>query len=96
MLKYDSFRLSIKYSITLWTPQFLFKKYFFFIQYKNEWKEHEFWRQKIQKVTFTKTKKYSSYKNKKVIKIDNIYVNKILVFKEESYGTKNSFKGYWI
>ena len=27
-----------------------------------------------------------------MIKIDNIYVNKILVFKEELYGTKNSFK----
>ena len=31
-------------------------------------------------------------KNKKVIKIDSIDVNKILVTKEEPYGTKNSFK----
>ena len=32
------------------------------------------------------------YKNKKVINIDSIDVNKILVSKEEPYGTKNSFK----
>ena len=32
------------------------------------------------------------YKNKKIIKIDDIDVNKILVSKEESYGSKNSFK----
>ena len=31
-------------------------------------------------------------KNKKVTKIDGIDVNKILFFKEELYGTKNSFK----
>ena len=35
-----------------------------------------------------KIKKISSYKNKKVIKIDDIDVNKILVSKEEPYGTK--------
>ena len=35
-------------------------------------------------MTFTKTKKE--------IKIDDIDVNKILVFKEEPYSTKNSFK----
>ena len=32
------------------------------------------------------------YKNKKVTRIDDIDVNKILVSKEEPYGTKNSFK----
>ena len=32
------------------------------------------------------------YKNKKVTKIDDIDVNKILVSKKEPYGTKNSFK----
>ena len=32
------------------------------------------------------------YKNKKVTKVDDIGVNKILVSKEEPYGTKNSFK----
>ena len=31
-------------------------------------------------------------KSKKVAKIDDADVNKILVSKEESYGTKNSFK----
>ena len=39
-----------------------------------------------------KIKKSDFYKNKKVINIDRIDVNKILVSKEESYGTKNSFK----
>ena len=38
----------------------------------------------FKKVTFVKTKK--------VTKIDGIDVNKILFFKEELYGTKNSFK----
>ena len=32
------------------------------------------------------------YKNKRVTKIDDIDVNRILVYKEESYGAKNSFK----
>ena len=36
--------------------------------------------------------KSNFYKNKKVIKIDDIDFNKILVSKEEPYGTKNSFK----
>ena len=39
-----------------------------------------------------KIKKSDFYKNKKVIKIDDIGFNKILVSKEEPYGTKNSFK----
>ena len=57
-----------------------YKKFliFFFIKYKNEWKEHKFQRQNNQKkVTFTK---------KKVTKIDDIHVNKILVSKEVPYG----------
>ena len=37
-------------------------------------------------------KKKIFYKNRKVIKIDEIDANKILVSKEEPYGTKNSFK----
>ena len=44
-----------------------------------------------------KIKKSEFYKNKKVTKIDDIDVNKILVSKEEPYGTKNSpkyFTGY--
>ena len=36
-----------------------------------------------------KIKKSDFYKNKKTTKIDDIDVNKILVSKKESYGTKN-------
>ena len=39
-----------------------------------------------------KIKTSDFYKNKKVIKIDDIDVNKILVSKEKPYGTKSSFK----
>ena len=39
-----------------------------------------------------KIKKNGFYKNKRVAEIDEIDVNKILVSKEEPYGTKNSFK----
>ena len=39
-----------------------------------------------------KIKKSDFHKNKKRAKIDDIDVNKILVSKEEPYGTKNSFK----
>ena len=39
-----------------------------------------------------KIKKSDLYKNKKITKIDDIDVNKVLVSKKESYGTKNSFK----
>ena len=38
-----------------------------------------------------KTKKSDFYKNKKVAKIDDIDVTKILVFKEEPYGPKKFF-----
>ena len=60
------------------------KFYFFFTKYKNEWKERKFWRQKNKKSDF--------YKNKKVTKIDDIDINKILLSKKERYGTKKSFK----
>ena len=36
-----------------------------------------------------KIKKSDLYKNKKIEKTDDIDVNKILVAKKESYGTKN-------
>ena len=39
-----------------------------------------------------KFKKSDFYKNKKTFQIDNTDVDKILVSKEESYGTRNSFK----
>ena len=54
------------------------------IQYKNEWKEYKFGDKKIKKSNF--------YKNKKVTKIDDIDVNKILISKEEPCSTKNSFE----
>ena len=46
-----------------------------------------------KKVNFDdkKIKKSNFYKNKKVIRIDDIDVNKILVSNEEQYGSKNSF-----
>ena len=39
-----------------------------------------------------KIKKSNFYKNKKVITIDDIDINNILVSKEEPYGSKNPFK----
>ena len=39
-----------------------------------------------------KIKKNDFYKNKKVLQIDDIDVNKILVSKNEPYGTKNALK----
>ena len=39
-----------------------------------------------------KNQKSNLYQNKKVIKIENIDANKILVSKEEPYGTKYAFK----
>ena len=39
-----------------------------------------------------KIKKSYFHKNKKITKIDDIDVNKLLISKKESYGTKNSFK----
>ena len=45
-------------------------------------------------MTTKKIKRSDSYKNKKVFQIDNIDANKILVSKENLYGTQNSFKCY--
>ena len=39
-----------------------------------------------------KLKKWFLQKNKKVLQIDDIDVNKILVSKKEPYGTKNALK----
>ena len=39
-----------------------------------------------------KIKKSDFYKNKKLTKIDDIDVNKMLVSKKEPYGTKSSLK----
>ena len=43
-------------------------------------------------LTTKKIKKSGFYKNKKINRIDDIDVNKILVSKKEPYGTKSSFK----
>ena len=39
-----------------------------------------------------KINKNNFYKNKKLFKIEDIDINKILVFKKESYGIKNYLK----
>ena len=39
-----------------------------------------------------KINKEEFYRNKKLFKIEDIHINKILVSKKESYGTKNSLK----
>ena len=57
-------------------PQIIIKNVFS-VKYKNEWKEHN-------ESTF--------YKNKKLFHIHDLDVNKTLVSKKESYGTKNSLK----
>ena len=85
MLKYDSFRPTVKYAIIPCTPKIIIKNFtLFFIKYENEWKNVNFGDKKIKLSDF--------YKIKKVIKIDDINVNKILVSKEEPYRTKSSFK----
>ena len=73
----------------MYTQIIIKKLLFFFTVYKNEWKEHKFQQQKIEKSDF--------YKNKKIFNIDDIDVNKILVSKKEPYGKNNSliyFIGY--
>ena len=57
-----------------------------FAKYKNEWKNIIFVDKKINKS--------NSYKNKKLSKIDDIHVNKILTSKKELYGKKSSFKHF--
>ena len=57
-----------------------------FDKYKNEWKNIIFVDKKINKCNF--------YKNKKLSKIDDIHVNKILTSKKELYGKKSSFKHF--
>ena len=59
----------------MYTESIIKKIYFFFTEYKNERKERKFWRQRDEKSDF--------YENKKVVKIDGINVNKILVSEEE-------------
>ena len=70
--------------ITLCKPKIVINNFilFFSPSIRMSRKECKFWSQKIQK---------DCYKNKKVTKIDDNDVNKILV-SEEPYGTTNSFK----
>ena len=68
-------------------PKSLLKKYTFFFLLsciKMSRKSVNFGDRKIEKSDL--------YKNKKVIKIDDSDVNEILASKEESYGSRNSFK----
>ena len=61
--------------------------FFFFIEYKNEWKENKFWRQKNRKKWLLQKKKY-------IFNIDDIDDNKILVSKTEPYGKYHSLKHF--
>ena len=69
--------------ITLHTPKIIIN-FFFVSSIRMSGKNVNFENKKIKKVDF--------YKNKRVTKVDDIDVNKILVSKEEPYGTKNLFK----
>ena len=82
MLKHDSFRPTVKYAITLCIPKKILLLFSSSIRMSG--KNVNFGDKEILKSGF--------YKNRKVIKIDDIDVNKILISKEEPYGTKNSFK----
>ena len=57
---------------------------FFFTVYKNERKKHKLWLQKYQEKRLLQQKQ-------KIFNIDDIDVNKILVFKKEPYRKNNSF-----
>ena len=67
-------------------PQITIKIFYIFFQRSTRMNEKsiKFEDKKINKSVFNK--------NKKLFNIRDIDVNKILVSKEESYGTKNSFK----
>ena len=72
--------------ITLYIPKLLSKNFYFFplLYMRMSEKNVNFNNKKIQKSDFKK--------NRKITKIDDINVNKILLSKEEPCGTKNSFK----
>ena len=82
MLKYSLFRPTVKYVSHSLYNQIIIKKNLLF--FSSGGKNVNFGDKKLKKSNF--------YKNKNVIKIDDIDVNKILVSKEEPYGSKNSFK----
>ena len=83
-LKYYLCRPISKYNISTRHPKY-YKKYIFFSpSIRISGKSINFDDKKINKSNF--------YKNKKLFKIEDIDINKILVSKKESYGTKNSLK----
>ena len=82
MLKYSLFRPTVKYVSHSLYNQIIIKKNLLF--FSSGGKNVNFGDKKLKKSNF--------YKNKKVIKIDDIDVNKILVSKEEPYGSEKIFK----
>ena len=80
------FNLLLKYMVTACMAKLLLKKVYFFslLYIRMSGKNINFDDKKIKRSEF--------YKNKKVTRIDDIDVNKILVSKKEPYGTENSFK----
>ena len=76
----------VKYMTALHIPKLLQKTFllFFLLSIRMSGKNINFGKKNIKKSNFCKSKK--------VVKIDDINFNKILVSKEKQYGTKNSFK----
>ena len=77
-------------------PNWYKKMFYFFVHQVLKWVERTYiLKAKIYKRSdFYKNKKVTKVDdiNKKVTKVDDIDANKILICKEEAYGTKNSFK----
>ena len=85
MLKRDSFRSTIKYEIAPQAAKLLFKKLSYFSTgIRMRGKNINLEDKKIKKSYF--------YKNKKVLKVDEIDINKILVSKKEPYRANKSIK----
>ena len=84
LIKHYIFKSTEKYMITTHIPKWLNFLTFFSPSIRMSGKNGNFGDKKNLKSDF--------YKNKKVTKIDDIGVNKILVSKEEPYCTKNLFK----
>ena len=83
MLKNGSFRSTIKYEIPPQTPK-LQKIYFFSPSIRMSGENINLEDKKVEKIDF--------YKIKRLFKIDEIDVDKILVSKKEPYGTNKSIK----
>ena len=84
-MKYDSFRPFLQYNLFIRYVNYYEKTFKFFLpSIRMNGKNINFGDKNIQKSNF--------YKNKKLSKIDDIDVNKILVSKKESCGTTKSLK----